>query len=113
MSEEKYLYAIIKVPIKITNNKPTILPEYSSIIFEKCDQISENTDSKICPEKISALFETIPIPNMEGSPKPPEKLFITTQEIKKHRSHKTNISFKNKNSYTSRYTVKNYSKTNV
>jgi hypothetical protein len=47
MSEEKYLYAIIKVPIKITNNKPTILPEYSSIIFEKCDQISENIDSLI------------------------------------------------------------------
>ena len=109
MSEEKYLLAIITVPIKITNYQTTILPEYSYIKFENTDKLEdklENTTS-LQTEKIISLFETILIP---GSQNPPEKLIIQHNEIKKHRTHKSNISFKNKNHYTSKYTVKNYSR---
>jgi hypothetical protein len=111
MSDEKYIIAILKIPIRIAISQSTFLIENSSIDFEPINELP-TISNEIDPQTIKNLCENIKIPEhfFTGSPKENKKLFISKQEIKQTSSHKKNMSFKNKSTYTSKYTVKNYSK---
>jgi len=114
-TDKKYAFANIKIPIEINKDGTfEALPEYMSIHFDTTDkaptpsendynnlyikkQILELLNNKCEGEGESESVENIPI--------------VTYEELKNRikRNHKKDITFKNKKSTFSKYTLKSYS----
>jgi hypothetical protein len=112
MEDKKYIYAIIKIPIEVSLSDGSSAPlqEYSSITYEKCENLPELTPKKDPPNMIDLvhqLYEAAAaaapsgpspvIPPQEPDPAP----ILTIDEIATYRSLNPpkpgqNFSFKNK-----------------
>jgi hypothetical protein len=120
--EKKYVIANIKIPMEVNENGSyNPLPDYITMSFEKIlespqkPDISYNND--YIRDQILSLFESHNKEIIEDAET--EESFSNKEEIhpiisydelrnKQHKTHNKNISFKNKKSSTTKYSVKNY-----
>jgi hypothetical protein len=109
ITNKRYVLANIKIPLEIKEDgafEP--LSDCISISIEKINDIPKksenNNNNEYIKEQIALLFK-------ESNILP----IISNDELtnRNHRTHKKNISFRNKKSHFSRYTVKNYDTTNI
>jgi hypothetical protein len=108
MSEKKYVLANIKIPIEITESDDyEPLTEYMSIKFENIDSLPEKLENDYDSDYIkNQIYELLQKPirntNVEN------QLTIHMHEIKHKTKNKKNITFRNKNHSTSRYSRKEF-----
>jgi len=125
--EKKYVIANIKIPMEVNEDGSYIpLPDFITMAFEKIlespqkPDISYNND--YIRDQILSLFESDNkeiIEDAETEESDSEESVSNKEEIhpiisydelrnKQHKTHNKNISFKNKKSSTTKYSVKNY-----
>jgi hypothetical protein len=120
--EKKYVIANIKIPMEVNEDGSyNPLPDYITMSFEKIlespqkPDISYNND--YIRDQILSLFESdnkeiIEDAETEEADSSKEEIhpIISYDELrnKQHKTHNKNISFKNKKSSTTKYSVKNY-----
>uniref|UniRef100_A0A6C0JLH9 Uncharacterized protein n=1 Tax=viral metagenome TaxID=1070528 RepID=A0A6C0JLH9_9ZZZZ len=127
--EKKYVIANIKIPMEVNEEGSyNPLPDYITMSFEKIlespqkPEVSYNND--YIRDQILSLFnshnqeiikdaesETEESDSSESDPSKEEiHPIISYDELrnKQHKTHNKNISFKNKKSSTTKYSVKNY-----
>jgi hypothetical protein len=114
----KIVMANIKMPILVQNGSLQPMSEYIKIQIEACDELPEknlDTDGSIM-EKINRILaeqedaETKP----DTNEKQELQLTVTMDELLENRFKKPrkNLSFKNTSKTMSRYTMKNYHRSN-
>ena len=111
----KIVMANIRMPIVVKDGSLQPMSEYIKIQIEACDDLPEkntDTDGSIM-EKINRILAE---QEDEIQPKKPneQNIFITKDELLENRpkKHRKNLSFKNTSKTMSRYTMKNYHRSN-
>lgn len=113
MSEKKYVYANIRVPIEIKGEAYEIHSDYMNIEFEICPELPEKptSDNQAMIKKIFSLHSqsttTTPPPRQEEIDDDILKIFASDFSGKKGKVRQ-NSSFRGKKNRTQQYTRRNY-----
>jgi len=105
MSEKKYILANIKIPIEISESDDyEPLTDYMSIKFENIDSLPEKLENDYDSDYIkNQIYELLQKPIRKEN-----QLTIQMHEIKHKTTSKKNITFRNKNHSSSRYSRKEF-----
>ena len=104
MSEKKYVYANIRMPIEIVDNSYELLTEYMHIEFEKCDELPEKSTA----ENVDLIAKIFSFHNDADNVKEEVMRILKTDHENKTEKTRQNSSFRKKTKKIRDFTRRKY-----